>query len=112
MIATADDGTRLHYIVEGTGPPLVLVGGKTSDIDGAWWRYIPVLAKRLKVIAFDNRGSGASGKPDTPGRWSGVARGGWIFQHPAPQHPDAVRSLILGPTHWGGEPPPAGGAGA
>jgi hypothetical protein len=66
MIATAADGTRVHYIVEGAGPPLVLVGGKTSSIEGAWWRYIPPLAQRLKVIALDNRGAGASDKPDTP----------------------------------------------
>ena len=130
MIATASDGTRLHYIVEGTGPPLVLVGGKTSDIDGAWWRYIPALAKRLKVIALDNRGSGASDKPDTPystplmaedalavlrdagetsAHWFGLSMGGMILQQLAIHHPDAVRSLILGATHCGGERPPTGG---
>src|SRR5438128_36969 len=66
MIAAAADGTRLHYIVEGTGPPLVLIGGRTSTIEGAWWRYIPALSPRFKVIALDNRGTGGSDKPDTP----------------------------------------------
>src|SRR2546421_10810807 len=66
MIATAADGTRLHYIVEGTGPPLVLVGGRTSTIEGAWWRYVPALRARFRVIALDNRGTGGSAKPDTP----------------------------------------------
>ncbi len=133
MIATAADGTRLHYIAEGTGPPLVLVGGKTSDIDGAWWRYIPVLAKRLKVIALDNRGTGASDKPDTPystqlmaddalavlrdagetsAHWFGLSMGGMILQQLAIHHPAAVRSLILGATHCGGEHPPTGGGNA
>lgn len=133
MIATAADGTRLHYIAEGTGPPLVLVGGKTSDIDGAWWRYIPVLAKRLKVIALDNRGTGASDKPDTPystrlmaddalavlrdagetsAHWFGLSMGGMILQQLAIHHPDAVRSLILGATHCGGEAPPTGSGNA
>jgi 3-oxoadipate enol-lactonase len=130
MIATAADGTRLHYIAEGTGPPLVLVGGKTSDIDGAWWRYIPVLARRLRVIALDNRGTGASDKPDTPystplmaedalavlhdagetsAHWFGLSMGGMILQQLALHHPDAVRSLILGATHCGGEHPPTAG---
>jgi len=132
MIATAADGTRLHYVVEGSGPPLVLVGGKTSSIDGAWWRYLPALAARLKVIALDNRGAGASDKPDTPystslmaedaltvlhdagessAHWFGLSMGGMILQQLALDHPDAVRSLILGATHCGGEHPLAGGAG-
>jgi pimeloyl-ACP methyl ester carboxylesterase len=133
MIATAAGGTRLHYIVEGTGPPLVLVGGKTSTIDGAWWRYIPALAKRLKVIALDNRGAGASDKPDTPystqlmaedavavlhaagersAHWFGLSMGGMILQQLAMRHPDTVRSLILGATHCGGELPPTQGTGS
>jgi 3-oxoadipate enol-lactonase len=124
MIATAADGTRIHYVVEGTGPPLVLVGGKTSSIEGAWWRYIPPLAQRLKVIALDNRGAGDSDKPDTPystplmaedalavlhaageisAHWFGLSMGGMILQQLALNHPDAVRSLILGATHCGGE---------
>ena len=132
MIATAADGTSLRYIVEGSGPPLVLVGGRTSSIDGAWWRYIPALAQRLKVIAFDNRGAGASDKPDTPystqlmaddaltvlrnagetsAHWFGLSLGGMILQQLAVDHPDAVRSLILGATHCGGDRPPATGAG-
>ena len=128
MIATADDGTRLHYIVEGSGPPLVLVGGKTSSIDGAWWRYIAPLAQRLTVIAFDNRGAGESDKPDRPystalmaddalavldaagetsAHWFGISLGGMILQQLALDHPDAVRSLILAATSCGGERKPA-----
>jgi pimeloyl-ACP methyl ester carboxylesterase len=127
MIATAADRTHLHYIVEGSGPPLVLVGGRTSTIEGAWWRYIPALSRQLKVIALDNRGSGASDKPDTPystqlmaedaftvlrdagetsAHWFGLSMGGMILQQLALAHPDAVRSLILGATHCGGERPP------
>jgi len=126
MIATAADGTGLHYIVEGTGPPLVLIGGRTSTIEGAWWRYIPALRSRFTVIALDNRGSGGSDKPDTPystslmaedaltvlrdagetsAHWFGLSMGGMILQQLALTHPDAVRSLILGATHCGGERP-------
>lgn len=123
-MATAPDGTRVNYVVEGGGPPIVLVGGKTSSIEGAWWRYIPALAQRLKVIAFDNRGAGESDKPksaystalmsddalsvmraagESSAHWFGISLGGMILQQLALRHPDAVRSLILGATSCGGE---------
>jgi pimeloyl-ACP methyl ester carboxylesterase len=132
MMATAADGTRLHYVTQGTGTPLVLVGGKTSNVDGAWWRYIPVLAERLKLIALDNRGTGESDKPNTPysmqlmaedalavlhdagetsAHWFGLSMGGMILQQLALQHPDAVRSLTLGATNCGGEHPATDGRG-
>jgi pimeloyl-ACP methyl ester carboxylesterase len=125
VFVTAADGTRLHYISTGEGVPLVLVGGKTSTIDGAWWRQIPVLSRHFRVIAFDNRGAGESDKPDVPyttrlmaedaltvlaasletsAHWFGLSLGGMILQELALAHPEAVRSLILGATHCG---PPA-----
>ncbi|HET9848809.1 MAG TPA: alpha/beta hydrolase [Candidatus Dormibacteraeota bacterium] len=124
MMATAPDGTRLNFVVAGAGPPIVLVGGKTSSIEGAWWRYLPPLAERFKVIAFDNRGAGESDKPksaystalmaddaltvlhaagETSAHWFGISLGGMILEQLALRHPDAVRSLILGATSCGGE---------
>lgn len=122
MFAIAADGTRLHYIIAGDGPPLVLVGGKTSTIEGAWWRHIPVLSRSFRVLAFDNRGAGQSDKPDVPyttalmagdartvltaagersAHWFGLSLGGLVLQQLALIHPDAVRSLILGATYCG-----------
>jgi len=122
MIATASDGTHLHYTEAGSGPPLALLGGKTSSIDGAWWRYIPALAEHFRVIALDNRGAGQSDKPDHPyttammaddavavlsaasetsAHWMGISLGGMILQQLALARPAAVRSLILTATHCG-----------
>lgn len=119
MNATAADGTRLHYIVEGEGVPVVLVGGKTSSIESAWWRFVPYLARGFRVIAFDNRGAGASDKPDVPyttamladdaravlaaagersAHWFGLSLGGMVLQALALSHPEAARSVILGST--------------
>ena len=122
MFVTAADGTRLHYVTAGEGAPLVLVGGKTSTIEGAWWRQIPALSRYFRVIAFDNRGAGRSDKPDVPyttrvmaedalavlaasgetsAHWFGLSLGGMILQQLALAHPEAIRSLILGATHCG-----------
>src|SRR2546423_9529902 len=105
MIATAADGTRLHYIVEGTGPPLVLVGGRTSTIEGAWWRYIPALSARFTVIALDNRGTGGSREAHTPHNTPLMAEGA-----PTPlPHARGNPAPLVGPSIGGGslpQPPP------
>ena len=135
MMVTANDGTELHYTVSGQGPPIVLIGGKTSSIESAWWRYLPELARELRVIALDNRGAGRSTKPDVPystevmaedaltvlnaagepsAHWFGISLGGMIAQQIGLNHPEAVRSLILAASHCGddraetsGKPPEA-----
>ncbi|CAN1225530.1 Pheophytinase, chloroplastic [Linum perenne] len=54
-------GRRIHYIVEGEGPPIVLVHGFGAS--AFHWRYnIPELAKKYKVYAIDLLGFGWSEK--------------------------------------------------
>ena len=53
---------RLHYVVDGTGPPVVLLHGWPQTWY-QWRKIIPPLAERYTVIAPDLRGYGDSQKP-------------------------------------------------
>ena len=59
------DGAQLHYEIAGKGDPVLLIMG-LGMASTAWWRTVPVLAKRLRVITFDNRGAGRSDAPRGP----------------------------------------------
>jgi pimeloyl-ACP methyl ester carboxylesterase len=53
------NGTTLHYVRGGKGPPVILIHGFPQD----WFAYhaiMPRLAKRFTVIAVDLRGVGGS----------------------------------------------------
>jgi len=69
-------GVEINYVVEGQGPPVVLVHGFTSDIAGNW-RATGILgvliAAGRRVVALDCRGHGLSGKPYDPAAYEGTA---------------------------------------
>ncbi len=56
------NGVRLHCVVEGEGPLVVLLHG-FPETSRAWRKQIPELAKRFKIVAPDLRGYGRSEKP-------------------------------------------------
>ncbi|HEX6701985.1 MAG TPA: alpha/beta hydrolase [Gaiellaceae bacterium] len=53
---------RLHAVVGGEGPPLLLIHGWPQSWY-AWRMLMPALAEDFEVIAVDQRGIGLSGKP-------------------------------------------------
>src|SRR5262249_59685391 len=53
------NGTVLHYVRGGSGPPVILLHGFPQD----WYEYhqvMPRLARRFTVVAVDLRGIGGS----------------------------------------------------
>ncbi|HXW26253.1 MAG TPA: alpha/beta fold hydrolase [Xanthobacteraceae bacterium] len=64
MPYVTNQGVRIHYEVEGAGPPLVLQHGYTFNSE-LWYRfgYVDVLKPHYRLVLVDARGHGASDKP-------------------------------------------------
>jgi 3-oxoadipate enol-lactonase len=115
-------GARLYWEVGGSGEPLLLIQGLGWSAD-MWFRLLPEIEPRYRVIRYDARGIGRSDVP--PGPYSielmaadamaildaagearahvcGVSLGGIVAQEVAISFADRVRSLLLGCTHTAG----------
>src|SRR5215471_14610481 len=59
------NGVQIRYIDQGSGEPVVLIHGLLGNIEWSWGDIgiIANLSKDHRVIAFDVRGHGKSGKP-------------------------------------------------
>jgi 3-oxoadipate enol-lactonase len=114
----------MYYEVHGTGDPLVLIGGLGNDIS-EWEWMVQWCAQTHRVLAFDNRGAGRTGKPDIPysiemmaadtaglmteldishATVLGVSMGGRIALALALDHPELVARLILVSTSAASRP--------
>jgi pimeloyl-ACP methyl ester carboxylesterase len=114
---------RIHYVVEGDGPPVVLNHWSLGTLEG--WRtngFIDRLSANYTVIALDVRGHGKSDKPhdlaayvlenrvgdivailDDMGiektHFYGYSMGGWIGYGMAAHARQRLRSLAIGGAH-------------
>lgn len=61
------NGVRIRYVDQGSGQPIVLVHGLNNNVE-TWVTpgILANLARDYRVIAFDVRGHGKSGKPHDP----------------------------------------------
>jgi pimeloyl-ACP methyl ester carboxylesterase len=122
MARFANGGVEIAYLDEGAGDPIVLVHGFASTKEVNWVHpgWVATLTREgRRVIALDNRGHGASGKPYDPSAYHsatmaddvhalldllkieradvmGYSMGARITAFLAVKHPGRVRSVILG----------------
>src|SRR3569833_1334595 len=122
MPYTTNNGVKLYWDSLGQGPPVLLIMG-LSFTHEMWYRILPVLTERHRVILFDNRGMGRSDVPRGPysmrrmaedagivldaagvsaAHVSGASMGGMIAQELALRSPSRVLSLVLGCTSYSG----------
>jgi pimeloyl-ACP methyl ester carboxylesterase len=121
---------KIHYTVQGSGSPVLLIHGLHSSGMMNW--TLPgttaLVAKNHQVIVMDLRGHGASDKPEDEkfygvamvedvialmdhlgikhAHFVGYSMGGMIALKAAVLHPDRVDALLLGGMGWmkdGGE---------
>lgn len=117
-------GVKIQYTVEGEGPPIVLIHGLYASANINWRLpgIIKSLAPSYRVVAFDLRGHGHSGKPENESDYGvqmmedvtrlmdhlqikrahivGYSLGGMIAVKFVATHPDRVRSVVLGGMGW------------
>jgi pimeloyl-ACP methyl ester carboxylesterase len=108
-------GTRLRYLVGGSGPPLLLVHG-LGGLAANWRLVAPGLMAERRVIIPELPGHGASGRLEgagnldpfadavlavaeeedaLPAPWAGHSLGGLIALRAAVRRPDAVAGIVL-----------------
>lgn len=58
------DGVKLHFVVSGSGKPVILLHGNDGTLNDFTMSIFGALSRRYKTIAFDRPGHGESGAPE------------------------------------------------
>lgn len=66
-------GSKMHYVEEGSGDPIVLLHGNPTS-SYLWRNIIPEISSKGRVIAVDMIGMGMSDKPEIPYRFTDHSR--------------------------------------
>jgi len=118
-----NNGIQIHYEIEGTGPPVVLLHWSFATLDD-WYDYgwVDALKADYRLILLDARGHGRSDKCYTAEDYAlerrvsdvvavldaeriarshffGYSMGGWVGFGLAKYVPQRFRSLIIGGQH-------------
>jgi pimeloyl-ACP methyl ester carboxylesterase len=109
------NGIMIHYEERGNGDPLLLIMGLGAP-GSLWEDHVASYENHFRCILIDNRGAGASDKPDgsyttrmmatdvsglmqslgiEKARVAGISMGSAIAQEVALAYPEKVRSLVL-----------------
>lgn len=118
-----NNGVKIHYEVEGNGPPLVLQHGGSRSLKSLYANgYVEALKGDYRLIMIDARGHGDSDKPHDAGAYDqklmasdviavldaeniakshymGYSMGGSIGFAIAESFPERVHSIIIGGMH-------------
>jgi pimeloyl-ACP methyl ester carboxylesterase len=117
-------GVRIRYIEQGQGEPVVLIHGFGGSLDAGWLDpgIIGALSSRCRVVAFDMRGHGRSGKPHAPEAYglpmvhdvthlldhlkierahvAGYSLGGRVTMRLLAEQPERFRTAVVGGAGW------------
>ena len=84
------NGTRLDYLEQGAGPPLVALHGAMSDMR-VWHAYAPLLGAANRFVAYTQRHFGPTGRTAPP---AGFSRDGHVADLIG-----FIEELNAGPVH-------------